>query len=84
MGCGVERIHVVHVVDAAHLLLDRRGYGLFHGLSVGSRVYGRYLNFGRRDLRKQRYRQSEDTDCPHDHHQNGDHHRHDRTVDEEF
>ena len=34
----VERVHVVQVVDAAHLLLDRRGHGLLDGLRVGADV----------------------------------------------
>ena len=84
MGRGVERIHVVHVVDAAHLLFDRSGHRLFDGLSVGARVHRCYLNFGRRDLRKQRHGQPDDSDPAHNHHQDGDDYRHDRTVDEEF
>ena len=34
VGRGVERVHVVHVVDAAHLLLDGRGHRLLDRLRV--------------------------------------------------
>src|SRR5678809_477337 len=36
----LERLHVDHVVDAVHLLLDRRGNGLFHHLGGGTLVGG--------------------------------------------
>ena len=35
---GADRVHVDHVVDAVHLLLDRRGDGLREGLGVGARI----------------------------------------------
>ncbi len=47
---GVGRLHVVHVVDAVHLLLDRRGDGLFERLGVGTGVGGLDKNLGRHDV----------------------------------
>ena len=38
VGRGVQRIHVVHVVDAAHLLLDGSGDRLLDGLRVRAHV----------------------------------------------
>ena len=50
VGGGVERIHVVHVVDAAHLLLDRSSDRLLDGLGVGPDVdCRRTWNLGRRN-----------------------------------
>ncbi len=37
---GVDRVHVVHVVDAAHLLFDRSGHGLFNGSRIGPGITG--------------------------------------------
>ncbi len=51
---GVERVHVVQVVDAAHLLLDGRGDGLLDGLRVGADIVRANLHFRRRDRRELR------------------------------
>src|SRR5262249_11566029 len=84
IGCGVERIHIVHVVDAAHLLLDGRGNSLFDGARVGPDIGGDDLNFRRNDVGKERYRKGNDGHGPDDDHNDGDDHRHDRPVDEEL
>src|SRR5262249_50034650 len=83
-GGRVHRVHVVHVVYTAHLLLDGRGDRLFDRLRVRADVAGAYLNVGRRDLGKQSYWQLDDGHSAHDHHQDRDNHRDDRTVDEKF
>ena len=49
---GVDRIHVVHVIHAAHLLLNGRGNRLFDGLRVGSDVIRLNKDFGRDDFGK--------------------------------
>ena len=54
VGGGVQRIHVVHVVDAAHLLFDGRGHRLLDGLSVRADIDRRDLNLRRRDSRELR------------------------------
>ena len=41
---GVQRIHVVHVVNTAHLHLDGSGYRLFDGFGIGTDVRGVNLN----------------------------------------
>ena len=51
---AVQRVHVVHVVDAAHLLLDGRGHGLLDGLRIGADVGRANLHFRRRDRRELR------------------------------
>src|SRR4030095_11293674 len=42
--------HVHHLLDAVNLLLDRRGYGVGHNLSVGARVNGAPSNHRGRNL----------------------------------
>src|SRR5436309_2738751 len=37
-GALVERVHVQHLVDAAHLLLDRRGHRLLERHGIGARI----------------------------------------------
>src|SRR5436190_21354764 len=81
---GVDRIHVVHVVHAAHLLLDGSGHGLFDRLRVGPYVVRRDVNLGWNDLGKLCNRQPHQGDQANDNHDDGNHHGHDRTVDEEF
>ena len=81
-GC-VQRVHVVHVVHTAHLLLDRRGNGLLDGLCVGACVNSGDLHLGRSNLGEQSDGQSGDGHCAGNHGQDRDHHRHNRTADEE-
>src|SRR5208282_1322400 len=50
VGSGVEGVHVIHVVDATHLLLDGSGDGLFDGLGVSANVGGENLHFWRNDI----------------------------------
>ena len=58
VGGGVEGIHVVHVVDAAHLLLDGSGHRLLDGLGVRANVGCGDLNFGRRNRGELGHRQA--------------------------
>ena len=81
---SVQRIHVVHVVHPAHLLFDRSGDGLFHGLRVGPHIDGGNLNLRRRDGGKLGDRQPHDNYRAGDDGKDRDHHRHNRTVDKEF
>ena len=37
---GADRVHIDHVVDAIHLLLNRRRYRLGHGLGICAGVGG--------------------------------------------
>jgi hypothetical protein len=83
-GVGVDRIHVVHVVDAADLLLEWSGNRLLDGLCVRTRIRGRHLYFRRNDIRELRYRQRHHGNCAYDHHDDGDHHRDNRTIDKEL
>ncbi len=80
----VHRIHVVQVVHAAHLLLDRRGDGVLYGLRIGADIGGADLHFRRRDGRELRDRQADDGNRANDHGENRDHDGDDRTIDEEF
>ncbi len=81
---GVGRVHVVHVVDAAELLFDRSGDGLFESLRVRAGINGLNLNFRRNDVRELRGRQAKHGDDADNHHQDGDDHGHDGPVYEEF
>ena len=81
---GVHRIHVVHVVHAADLRFERRGHGLFQRLRVRSGISGLDLDFRRNDVGKLRDGQAQHGDHADDHHEDGDHHRDDRPVDEKF
>jgi len=81
---SIQRIHVVHVVYAAHLLLERRGHGLFQGLRIGADIGGQNLNLRRRDIRKLSYRQGQDRQGADKHHDNGNHYGDDGSIDEEF
>ena len=49
---GVYRIHVVHVVDARHLLLDRGSHGLFDGQCVSAGIVAVDLYFRRYNVGK--------------------------------
>ena len=79
----VERVHVEHLVDAGHLLFDRRGDRLLERDRVGARIARGQEDLGRGDVRIQRDRQLHEGDDADDHHEDGDHHRDDRAVDEE-
>ncbi len=84
VGGGIQGIHVVHVVHAVDLLFDRRGDGLLQGLSVRPDKGSLQLDFRWNDVGKLRHGQARDGDRAHNHHEDGDDHRHDGTVDEEF
>ncbi len=51
---GVQRVHVVEVVDAAHLLLDGSSDGLLDSLRVRADIVRANLDFGRSNLRELR------------------------------
>ncbi len=80
---GVQRVHVVQIVHAAHLLFDGRCNGLLDGLRIRANVVGLNLHFRRSDARELRHGKGRDGDRADDDHQNGDHHRNDRPVDKE-
>ena len=78
------RVHVEHVVHAAHLLLDGRGDRLLERQRVGAGVGRREQDLGRGDVRILRDGQLDHGDDADDHHEDGDDHRHDGPVDEEL
>jgi hypothetical protein len=80
----VQRIHVVHVVDAAHLLLDWRRDRLLDSLCVRAYVGCENLNFWRNDVWKLGHRKRGDCCRSHDHHEDGNNHGHDRPIDEKL
>ena len=80
----IERIHVFHVVHPGHLLLDGNGDGLLHGKRVRPRISGIYLDLRISDVGKLRDRQTGHGHDTHQHHQDGNHHRNNGAVDEEF
>src|SRR5207248_5967057 len=80
---GVERVHVIKVVHAAHLLLDRRRHGLLDGLRVRADIVGLNLDFGWSDVGKLRYGNIGNRHCADDDHQDRDHHRDDGAANEE-
>ena len=65
---GVERVHVVHVVDAGHLLFDRGGNRLLECLCIRADVSSQYLNLWRGNIGELRNRQAQNRE-PSDHHQ---------------
>src|SRR4029077_19408344 len=81
---GIQRIHVVHVVYAAHLLLERRGHGLFQGLRVGADVGGENLNFRRRNVGELCNRKTKDRQGANEHQDDGNYHGDDGAVDEKL
>ena len=81
---GVDRVHVIHVVDAADLCFERRRHRLLQRLRVRAGIRRRDLNFRRHDARELRHRQRQHRHAPHNHHQNGDHHRDDRSSMKNF
>jgi hypothetical protein len=84
IGRRVQRIHVVHVVDAAHLLLDRRRDRLLDSFCVRAHIGCENLNFWRNDVRKLRHRKRDDCYRSHDHHEDGNDNGHDWAIDEEL
>ena len=52
----IERVHVIHLVDAADLLFNRRRNRLFDGNRIASRIGCRDNDFGRRNVRIERDR----------------------------
>ena len=81
---GIQRIHVVHIVNAAHLLLDWRCHGLLDGLCIGADIRGDNLNLGRCNIGKEGHGKTGNGDRAYDHHQDGNYHRHDRAIDKEL
>jgi hypothetical protein len=49
----VEGVHVVHVVDAADLLFDRRGHRLLYRHGIGARIGRGDNNFRRCNIREE-------------------------------
>ena len=83
-GVGVDRVHVDRVVDAAHLLLDRRGDRVLGRERVGADVGRRELDRRRRDLGELRDRQLHERHDAEHRHQDRDHDRDDRAAYEEL
>ncbi len=81
---GVDRIHVVHVIHPAHLLFDGSGNRLLNRLRVGAYIVGLDKDLGRNNLGELGNRQAQHRDQADDDHDDGDHHGHDGSVDEEF
>src|SRR5262249_30862398 len=79
----VQRVHVEHLVHAAHLLLDGRGHRLLERDRIGPRVARGQEDLGRSDVGIERNGQLDHGDEADDHHEDGDHHGDDRPVDEE-
>jgi hypothetical protein len=81
---AVDRLHVIHVVHAAHLLLDGRGDGLLDGQRIGAGVSCFHQDLGRHDVGKLRDRQTEVGDDADDRHHNRNDDRDDGTINEKF
>ena len=81
---GALRRHVHHVLDAVHLLLDRRGDGVGDRLRVSPRVVGGDLDRRRRDLRVLRDGQSPHRQAAAERDDDREHGGEARPVDEEF
>ena len=81
---GIQGVHVLHVVNAVDLLLDRRRHGLLHRHRVGTGIGGRHLDLGRNDVRELGDGQSEQTDHAEDHRDDRDDHGHDGPVNEKL
>jgi hypothetical protein len=76
--------HVEHALDAVDLLLDRRRHRLGDHLGIGARVLGAHHHRGRCDLGVFGDRQPAQRDQAGDQHQERQHPREDRPVDEEL
>ena len=81
---GVDGGHVEHVVDALHLLLDRRCHRLLDGFGIGADVGRLQKDFRRRELGILSDRQPHDRNDADDHQQDGNDDRNDRVVHEKF
>ena len=80
---GVGGLHVDALLDAVHLLLDRRRHRRLDVGGAGAHEGGGDLDHRGHDLGVLGDRQAGHRHEPQDHGDDGDHHRHDRTVDEE-
>ena len=80
---GVRRLHVEHVVDAVHLLLERRRDRLLDRQRVGPDVGRRHDDLRRDDVGKLRDRQRSHRDQAGEDGDDGDDDGDDRTADEE-
>ena len=83
-GVGIDRIHVFHALDAAHLLLDGRGNGLLDREGVSAHISRRHLNLRRNDVRILRDGKPRHGNEPDNDYDDGDNHRHNRPADEEI
>ena len=81
---GIDRIHVFHALDAVDLLLDRRSYRLLDGQRVRADIGRIHLDLRRDDVRVLRDGQARHGDKADDDRDDGNDHRHDRTVDEKL
>ena len=79
---GARRLHVEHVFDSVHLLLDRKRDGVSHHASARPGVGGGYLNGGWCDIGVLGYRQSEHRHHPQDDNQDGNNIRQDWPLNE--
>jgi hypothetical protein len=84
IGRGIQRVHVVHVIDAAHLLFDWRCDGLLQRLRIRPDVCCLNLNFRWGDVGELGDGKAKDRDNPYNHDDDGDHHGNDGSVDEEL
>jgi hypothetical protein len=75
-------IHVVHVVHPAHLLFDGRCYRLFDRQRISADVGSIYLDLRRNDIGILGHGKAEKRDDPSNHHDNGDHHCNDGSINE--
>ena len=81
---GVDRIHVFHALDAIDLLLDRRGNRLLDRQRVGADVGRVHLDLRRNDVRVLGDGQPRHGNKTDDDRDDGNDHRHDRSVDEKL
>jgi hypothetical protein len=79
-----RRLHVDHVLDAVHLLLDRQSDGIHERAGAGARIGSRHLHRRRYDVRVLRDRQAIERDRADQNHQNGEDVRENRTLNEKF
>ena len=79
-----ERLHVDHAVDAVDLLLDRQRHGIDHVARAGAGIAGRHRDRRRHHIGILRHRQREQRHAADHDHEDGEHIRQNRTLDEEF